>query len=334
MLIRIIRKNINSQLIALSIISIILFIINVIDKQQIKLNNHSISFINDFFEYFNKLSLLSVLFALIIILVQSFVFNSYLTNHNLVAKRTYLPALISLMLFISFMGNKFLNPVLCSSFLLIILLKYLLVLYEKKEPFQEVLNIGLYIALLTFFNPSFIWLLLFVWLILIFFNIKSWREYLILIIGFAIPYFFVLCISYLNGNLNTLFIETQSRFSKIFIMPHFYLLHTMLIIVVIAFGLISIITIFFYNRKSESLPIIARKKMIVFFVFLLFLLFIWITSNHYINYLMIVFIPISVYISSFFQHFRNKWFGESMFVLFLVVIVLFKIISILEIQYI
>lgn len=327
MFLKIIRKNINSQLIALTTFSIFFFVLSFIVKSVETSKSISFSFINISFENLYKIPIAAIFSASLLIIIQSLIFNSYLTNNNIVAKRTYMPALISAVLYFSFMGNQNLNPALCCSFLIIILIKYLLILYEKKEPYQEVLNIGFLIAILTLFNSSFVWLLVYVWLIFLFFNIKSWREYLIVIIGFTIPYIAIFIISYLNGNLNYLFNELQFQLKNVIISPSFHALPALQMIVLIIFSFLCIITIVYSNRKSDNSPIVVRKKMIVFFVLLLFLLFIWIVSNHTHNYLMIIFIPMSVYISNYFQNVKHKWVGELSFVLFMAVIVLFKILG-------
>ena len=93
-----------------------------------------------------------------------------------------------------------LHPVLCSSLFLIIALQRLFETYRKETAFSEVFDAGLFIALaVLFYLPALVFAII-IWLCLIIIRPFVWREWIISVFGFLVPWLFVAMYYYWIGN--------------------------------------------------------------------------------------------------------------------------------------
>jgi hypothetical protein len=187
MLIRIFRSGYTIKVTMFFIIAFLLWIPAFINlPAPITESTYGIAY--DFlFGYFQPGAILSTVIAFVLLLFQAIVFNAVLVSKPLFSRSVFLPAMIYVVLMSHNPAMLTLHPALIANFFLILALSNLYDTYEKNDPYRETFNSSFWIAMATLFYLPAAWMMIFLWSAFIIFRISGWREWIISLIGFAVP---------------------------------------------------------------------------------------------------------------------------------------------------
>ncbi|RYD78553.1 MAG: beta-carotene 15,15'-monooxygenase, partial [Sphingobacteriales bacterium] len=147
----------------------------------------------------------NIFFAGILVFTQSLIFNRIINNHNLLAKPSFLPALMYITGASLFLPFMVLSPALICNFLLIWLIDKFLKLAKSANSITTVFDIGMIIALGTLIYFPFMAMILMIFLSLLLFRSFNWREWVAGFIGFLTVFFFLAVFYYWKDNLGSFY---------------------------------------------------------------------------------------------------------------------------------
>ncbi|MFI5451794.1 DUF6427 family protein [Pedobacter sp. UC225_61] len=143
----------------------------------------------------------NIFFATCITFIQAVLFNRIINNHGLLAKPSYLPALLYITASSLFLQFLILSPPLICNFLLIWIMDKFLKIGKTPNAMMSLFDVGMIIALGTLIYFPFIVLLVMLWLSLLLYRSFNWREWVAGFIGFLTLFFFVAVFYYWNDNI-------------------------------------------------------------------------------------------------------------------------------------
>jgi hypothetical protein len=143
--------------------------------------------------------LFSVFFAFLLVLLTSFLLVNFNTNVFFISERTFLPALIYILLSGYFPGYQILNPVIPAAIFLILGVRKIIDTYRVQGTAYSFFDAGMLISVGSLFYAGLIWfgILLIIGIAIL----RTWniREVLISILGLATPVFIVYGFFYVTG---------------------------------------------------------------------------------------------------------------------------------------
>jgi hypothetical protein len=149
---------------------------------------------------FNRLPVFFSILTFLLLFTQAALFNSIFNHHKVLPKPTFLPGM-SYILITSLLPDwgHFSAPLLINSVMVLVWYR-MLDLYNSPRPGSAIFNIGLWtgiVSLLYIPAVAFLLLVLFGLLTMRPFRIREW---LVGLLGFTFPYYFLFLILYLSGH--------------------------------------------------------------------------------------------------------------------------------------
>jgi len=258
--------------------------------------------------------------SIALITLEALLVNYTLSENDLIPLNSYVAAFLFVVISSFFNDLIILNPVLIADLFLIIAIWLFLRLYEEHEAYATVFNIGtlLSVASMVYF-PSILFCIL-IWIGFIIYRSFSWREWLISIIGFVLPYVFLA--SYYFWNDCFLSKVHEYRQSLDFIDLHKFSptiyanIIFAILVLVLFFGIIKLL--FIINEKA-----IRIRKFLSFFIW--FVIISFVSLNFSAKYGILGFIMLitaaSVIFTLYINNLKKSFWSESiLIVLFLLLI--------------
>jgi hypothetical protein len=268
----------------------------------------------------NRSQTLYVLLAILLTTYQALIFNIFLINKKAFNESTYVPAFVYVILSSFSFDFYVLSPVLISLTWILLALRNVFYRVESRSQDDRILGTGIYIGLATLcYLPSVIFLLSTIIAYMLFASV-SFRRYLLLLYGAALPILIVLTYFFLIDGVDAflsqylLSFRNLSRQLLIRPLPLLYLCIVPLTFLLIALYKISQ-TGRFTNQQTK-LQQIMFIKMIATAVTLLFV-------NNLAPYHLLPFVPpAAFFITHFLLSIRRFIFSELTMLLFVVLVVL------------
>ncbi len=145
--------------------------------------------------------MVSAALQLLMIIFLALVFNLYITNNDYVPRNTLLPAFFFILFFSHSPDLFYLNPVSIPTIILMIVLINTLKMNDLEEPYVLVFNTAFFAAIATLLYPPAIVFLVFIWFSFLVNGILKWREWVISILGYVLPFVFALMAYFWFNNL-------------------------------------------------------------------------------------------------------------------------------------
>jgi hypothetical protein len=253
--------------------------------------------------------LISKLIGFAIMLFVSLYLIQFNSQHILIKNRTYLPALIYILLTSSFNVIHGINPASFAGFFLVVTLHHLFTSYDKRMPYHNLFMAGFFVALASlFYLPSTIFLVL-VFIAIMVTRPLNLRDWIVTVTGFSTPWFFVFMYHYIfNSNIfaiNTLIYETWDSLVQI---------HPKGIVPIILLAINSIlllISLFNVFRFLPTQKINIRKfhGILLWFMFFTGVIIAY-PPTRSIEMVYIAAIPLSFFFSHFLSFTRNRFWPE------------------------
>lgn len=267
----------------------------------------------------NKNYYLKIGSALLFCILQSYYLIRMNFKHIFIENKTYLPAMIYVLICSALFSNQNLQPALLANFFVLFAFDKALLIDKGSHHFKRFYESGIFIGIATLIYPWAIYLLAAIWLCLIILRNFEWREMLSSIIGVATPIALLFTISYLKNNfvltyttyINLLFSKQQNQF----------LLQSQNIVSLVIFALLIMITIFFSLQIMGTKKISSRKYITLFLWLLLVAYFIYFLNPAVGNEIVyIMAIPLSLTFTFLFTELRKKIFAEILFTILLIAV--------------
>jgi hypothetical protein len=264
---------------------------------------------------------IQTLLAIILLIVLGFVMMYINNRYNFIRERTMLPLLLFILLVSGFSGMETMHPVYPGTAFFLIAILRLFSAFDQTKSYAAAFDTGFFlgIASLFYFNCFVLFPAFFIGLGILSRETK-WREYVIILIAFLLPFLFAFSYAYLTGQ----FLEFLKVLEKNVITPNdlfrtdvAFRLYAGYLALLILFG--SVMIIHQYDTRKVS----TRRYFMVFFLIFLFsvlgLIFIPAVSR---EMLVITAVPVTFLITDFFVSLRKRFWGELWFSLLVVMVIL------------
>jgi hypothetical protein len=253
----------------------------------------------------------NLFFAMIIVFGQAIIFNRIINNHGLLAKPSYLPALLYITgsgLFLQFL---ILSPPLICNFLLIWIMDKFLKIGKTQNAMMTMFDIGMIIALGTLIYFPFIVLLVMLWLSLLLYRSFNWREWIAGFIGFLTIFFFIGVFYYLNNNIAQFYQIWRPLANKF---PSIFQINFNDYLVLIPVGLIMVLAILQLRENFFRSFIHTRKAFqMLFFMFVVTIISFYTKPDFRLFHFLLCVPPGAVLLGYYFSNAKKRWFYESLF---------------------
>jgi len=268
-------------------------------------------------KYYIKISI-----AFLFCILQSYYLIRMNFKHIFIENKTYLPAVIYILISSALFSNQNLQPALLANFFILFAFNKSLLIDKEQHHFKRFYESGVFIGIAALIYPWAIYLLVSIWLCLVILRNFEWREMLSSILGAATPFALFLSIAYLRDN----YLITQNAYLGILFSTQqtASLLHSQNMISLVAFALLFLIATLFSLQIIGTKKISSRKYITLFLWMLLVSFFIYFFNPGVGNEIVyIMAIPFSIIFSFFFTEIRKKIFAEILFsILFIAVFIL------------
>ncbi len=262
----------------------------------------------------------SVIFGFLLTIGEAFLLNYIIYQHHILTKKSWLPALIFVVLASCTPGLLWLTAPLMAGLFLLVALHLLLGIYRTDKAFGQVFNIGVLIGIAgLIYLPSIIFLL-FAIVSIILLRPFIWREWIIIILGSTVApiyagvyYFWHDKLSFVTDELILNPIRHRDFFLKLPVEYYFLTGITLLMLFVSAGRFLS-------GAGTSTLK--TKKGISVMIWFLVFsLLAILPAQNFAVAGITFAIYPIALFASNYFLVARRLWIAEAIFLLLILSIV-------------
>jgi hypothetical protein len=263
-----------------------------------------------------------IIFTLLMVGFMGFLMVNLNTTLFFINERTFLPAIIYILLSGFFPQYQLLNPAIFGAMFLMLAFRRIMDTYRVAGTAYNFFDAGLLIGIGSLFYASLLWfgLLVIVGIALL----RTWnlKELLISVIGLLTPYFLTFGTYYITGkNIKDLLTLMQyNLFGK----QDAFAFTGLTITAIIYTGLIILWSVVFLLKSMNSKKIKSRKT----FYLLLWMFFISVSGYFILNsvsveIVWIIAIPVSYILSHYFVFARKKLIPEIIFsVLFLLILLI------------
>jgi hypothetical protein len=270
-------------------------------------------------------SVASRIAGFILLLAIAFILNHQNTKYIFIPERSYMPAIIYLVIVCGLVSYRGYHPALPATIFLLLAFERMLDSYKNENLSYNPFDAGFLLGLGSLFYFNIIFFIVFLWAALAILRPFYWREWLYTLLGAAIPYFVLFSIYYLaNLKTETIIIAIKSNFN-------FHATLDLNKSQLVFMGFLAILILLASQYILKIMPnkkILPRKSYNLFLIefFIIILIFFCIPSATS-ELVYIIAVPVSMLISHFFVTARKTRLLEIVFdllVVFLLVLQLFR----------
>jgi len=141
-----------------------------------------------FISWLKPYALFTILVTLTLVVIQAFIAFYIFQANGFFKRNNFLPAIIILLAY-SWNGNfQTLHAVLPAGLFILIALDSIMGIYGKHASYKQVFVTAFSVGIAALFYIPLVYMLVMIWFTLITFRVSTWREYVISIIGYLIPF--------------------------------------------------------------------------------------------------------------------------------------------------
>jgi len=234
------------------------------------------------------------------------------TKFIILQQRTFLPAIIYLLVVSSYLPLQQLNPAVFACVFLVFSIEIMFNAYRKEELALEFFMAAFMISIASLFYARAAFLMLVVWTGLALLRTFQWREWVFTFMGFATPYVFLFSLYYLGSqdvsqnweNIRRNFMHDRGMD---YLNLYYFIFYAYLLLVIM---LASRKMLIIY----QGLKIYIRKFFLLNFWIFAFVLVTWLLIySRDIEMITFIAVPVSYILSYFFLNIRSRLAGEIIF---------------------
>lgn len=260
----------------------------------------------------------NLFFATVITLVQALIFNRIVNNHGLLAKPSYLPALLYITGTSLFLQFLVLSPALICNFLIILIIDKFLKLAKTAGAMSIMFDVGMLIAVGTLIYFPFILLLIMLWLSLLMYRPFNWREWISGVIGFLTIFMFVAVFYYWNDSIDCFIDIWQPLTNKFPVNLQINYSDYLVLIPVVIIMILAIIQL----RDNFFRSFISTRKafQMLFFMFMVSILSFYTKQGVTVAHFLLCVPTGAVLLAYYFSNAKKRWFYETLFAILVICI--------------
>ncbi len=267
--------------------------------------------------------LLHVVLSALLVIGLAFLIQLINDRYSFIRIRSKLPGLLFVIVLGGFTEMHTLHPIYFGLFFVLFAILRLFSIFEKSKPYSAVFDAGLLLGISTLFYFNLI--ILFPAFLIggaLLSREWRWRSYVIFLLGLVLPFVFTFAYAALIEQ----FTEMFNGFKKSILSPanNFSLSKSWLLYLAVLV-LYTLIASFDILKQYDKKKIASRKYFTVFFWIFIFSLisFLFIPgSSHEI--LIISAFPVTFLISNLFVFMRSRFWGELLFAVFLLTVIILQ----------
>lgn len=239
----------------------------------------------------------------ILVILAGAAMTSYLcVSQEIAGKNNYLPAFLYLLFAFTTTTNSFIHPALLANLFVLLSLYYFISTYRVDHALSDLFKAAFFMGLAPFFYTNYLLLLPLCFMMLIILRPFQWRDWAITLLGFLLPLYFFMSMSYLMNEdmwrMLSVFRDTMGSFQKPIVSEYFYPFLFMLI-------LLLVLTIASYVGKGFGAKIKTQKaKYILLWLTLLLSINIFLNADSDFLFVSCL-IPFSILIGDYLAELRQ-----------------------------
>lgn len=275
---------------------------------------------------FKDAALLQSIASLVILLALALIVLQINNRYSFIRVRTMLPAPLFIIMISGLIELHTLHPVYFAAFFVLIAIHRFFSAFDKAKPYSAVFDAGLSLGVAALFYFNIVVLFpAFLFGIPILARETRWREFVIVLLGFLLPFIFALSYAFVANQL----LEVLKIFEINTLSPNNHFKANVPLQVYLGFLIIltllgSIKIIQQYDTKKVS----TRKFFTVFFLLFVTSLasftFVPATSQ---EMLVITAIPVTFLVANFFVFLKSRFWGELLFALLLIIVIILQVLA-------
>ena len=269
--------------------------------------------------------------SIIISLITAYTIYYVVERYSLLRVGNNLPSFIYILLAGSIPVSIGFNPIIFSALFILIAFVRLMRAYSDHVSMSYFFDAGFFIGLAAGFYLQSILFIFFVLIGVMTIGRFNLRELLAVIIGVLLPFVAMWTYSFYNDSLAQLY----GVFHNISVLPSVNELPSVyewtLIALILFLFIISASSLFLRNQLNEVFEI--KCYTMLFLILLVCLVFILFFYPSGIEILLVAAIPISFFVGRFFAVQKHKWYGDLLFLLMLVSVVVLQFPTLLKMIY-
>ena len=266
----------------------------------------------------------NVAIALVLTLLQAFIFNRIINAYNLLGKPTFLPALLYVTASSLFMPFVLLTPTLICNFILLWMIEKFLSIYRRTDVLSVMYDLGMMVALGTLIYFPFIAMMPLLWLSLLIFRPFAWREWLAGIIGFITVFMFLAVYYYWHDSLGlfyNIWLPLATPFPVNFKINWYDYLVLVPVVIILVLGIFQLRSNFFRSFVQTR-----KSFQLLFFMLIAGLLSFYLKKDFRLYHFLLCAPPAAVMMSYYFvQAGRKRWIYEGLYLLLFLTIIYFQV---------
>lgn len=253
----------------------------------------------------------NLLIAAVLTFIQAIVFNRIINNHGLMAKPSFLPALLYITGASLFTQFLILSPPLICNFLLIWIMDKFLKLGKSQNAMMMMFDIGMIIALGTLIYFPYIVFLAMLWLSLLLYRSFNWREWLSGLIGFLTIFFIISVFYYWNDNLSQFYRIWRPLANKF--PSNLKINYNDYLVLIPVSVIIALATLQLRENFFRSFISTRKAFQMLFFMFIIALISFYTKPDFRVYHFILSVPPGAVLLAYYFSNAKKRWFYESLF---------------------
>lgn len=203
----------------------------------------------------------TIAIALFLVVLQSVLLFYMFQANGFFGRSNFLPAIIILLAFSWNAGFQTIHSILFAGIFIIIALNAIMTMYGRQGAFQQVFTAAFSIGMAALFYIPLAYLIIFIWFSLITYRISTWREYVISIIGFVLPFIYYLSWLFWDKSMQSGLRQLGDSLFNLVLPARFSLMNMVWLSISAMVLFISLIAVL--NALSDKLISLRRKAWIM-----------------------------------------------------------------------
>lgn len=254
------------------------------------------------------------LINILIILIGAFLVNFIAIQQEIINKNNFIPAFLYMLMGFSETSHALVHPALLANLFVLTGLYYYFKTYRADRALSDIFLASFFIGWAPFFYTNDLTLLILCFISITILRSFYWREWVMVFIGFLLPLYLYMSISYLTNHemfrILAVFQQTISSFHKPVISEYHYPLLFFII-------LSMLFSLFSYLRKGFGSKVKTQKFKYILLWMLLFSLMNTVLDSNYDFIFVAATIPLSIIIGDYLAEIKQMKISNT--ILFLLI---------------
>lgn len=323
MIVSIFKRNYFLQLILLILLPLVLWIPAFINPPEVILNDKLDMPLYDLFlMVFPSKSIITTIFAFLLVVGQAFLLNFIFTYYDLTKKNSYFPAFIYLLLSSCDYRLMTISAIMFANCFIILAFFSFLQCYNKGEGLDQIFLTALLIAIASLFYVPYLLLMFWIWIGLFNFKVYKWRPFLVSLLGLISPYLILFVYYYLDNQIDTIINFYDLHLN---ILPEVVFMNQPIQIVYMAYLLVLTLPAIVYTmnyRNDQKLSVRKRTSTLVLLFVCSLLIFVFTMNQCTMS---LIFAPTLAFFFTIFFFSIKRYLYSNLFIVILLLLTIVKI---------